>query len=86
MANLAFTPSVTFCATKVLETCQCVGRAVSPHKHMGLPAHHLAVKSTDTVHSTKETQRRTRKAAKGVDEDGDTPLLDGVEEPEARDG
>jgi phage portal protein BeeE len=44
------------------------------------------VKSTDTVHSTKETQRRTRKAAKGADEDGDTPLLDGVEEPEARDG
>jgi hypothetical protein len=34
----------------------------------------------------KETQRRARKAAKGADEEGDTPLLDGVEEPEASDG
>jgi hypothetical protein len=33
----------------------------------------------------KETQRRARKAAKGADEEGDTPLLDGVEETEASD-
>jgi hypothetical protein len=34
----------------------------------------------------KEAQRRTRKAAKSADEDSDTPLLDGVEDPEACDG
>jgi len=34
----------------------------------------------------KETQRRARKAAKGADAEGDTPLLDGVEEPEAQGG
>ena len=34
----------------------------------------------------KETQRRNRKTAKGADEESDTSLLDGVEEPEASDG
>jgi hypothetical protein len=34
----------------------------------------------------KETQRRARKAAKGADDEADTPQLDGVEEPEASDG
>ena len=33
----------------------------------------------------KETQRRAKKAAKGADEDSDTPLLDRAEDDEAAD-
>lgn len=33
----------------------------------------------------KEAQRRARKAAKGAEEEGDTPLLDGAEDPETSD-
>jgi hypothetical protein len=51
------------------------------HRAEFLKKHHEEVKAAQA----KETQRRARKAAKGADEEGDTPLLDGVEDPEASD-
>ena len=51
------------------------------HRAQFLQEHHEEVQAAQA----KETQRRARKAAKGAEDEGDTPLLDGVEDPEASD-
>ena len=76
-------PTPGSCASRTRSAPTSPSTNPTPHQHRAqfLQAHPDEAEAA----RAKETQRRTRKAAKGADEESDTPLLDGVEEPRASD-